>query len=126
MSPWEGPIRDHFVSPRNVGEVPGGARGRGTSPPCGDELDLWLGIRDGRLGPVRFRARACSAVIAAASLATEALEGRTPAEARRLDLGALLEEAGGLPPGRDHARGVVERALAQALDALEAGADSGS
>ena len=118
MSLLKGPIRDHFVSPRNVGEVPGGACGRGTSPPCGDQLDLWLGLRDGRLGPVRFRASACSAVIAAASLTTEALEGLTPAEARRLDLAELLEQAGGLPPGREHARGVVERALGEALDAL--------
>ena len=109
-------LRKHFLAPRNTGEVesPDG-RGRGTNPACGDVLELTLRVADGRVIEARFRARACSAVIATASLVTEALRGLTLEEAAALDPARLVEAAGGLPPGRTHAPAILARAIAEAL-----------
>lgn len=91
-------------------------RGRAENPACGDVLELTLRVAGGRVAEVRFRARACSAVVATASLVTEAALGLPLAEALALDPAQLVARAGGLPPGRTHAPGVVGRALALALE----------
>jgi NifU-like protein involved in Fe-S cluster formation len=94
--------------------------GRGANAACGDELELGLWAEGGRVVGVRWRARACSATLATASLACERLAGLSLEEAEAIDVGPLLAAAGGLPPGKGHARAVVERALSEALRALRA------
>ena len=79
-------------------------------------------IEEGRVAQATFQARACSAVIAVASLVTEALQGLEVGEARALDPAALTEAAGGLPGPKTHACGVVRRALSAAFEALDRGA----
>lgn len=116
-------LRGHLLEPRGAGAFSGGeagpvATGRAENPPCGDELLLHLRLGpDGRL-EARFQAKACSAVLAVASLVCEALAGQTPDAARALDLGQLVGAAGGLPPTRRHAQAVAARALEQALARL--------
>ncbi len=76
-------ILDHYRSPRNRGRL----EGAGVSdielqnPTCGDEIRLSLALRDGRIDQVRFEGRGCSISMASASMLTEALRGKTPAEA---------------------------------------------
>ena len=69
-------LREHLRSPRNAGELeaPDG-RGRGENPACGDVLEFTLRVEDGRVAELRFRASACSAVIAATKNATPAAAG---------------------------------------------------
>jgi nitrogen fixation NifU-like protein len=112
-------LQAHFLAPRQAGEPAGAdALGCAANAACGDHLELGLWVQDGRIRDARFRARGCSSLLATASLAAERLVGLDLPGARGLDLGALLAGAGGLPPGRAHARAVVERALDQALQAL--------
>ncbi len=114
-------LLDHFLAPRHVGGMAGAtASAVAQNPACGDhlELGLWMGP-DGGLG-MRFRARACSAVIACASLLGDAIAGRSAAQIEELDLRALLAAAGGLPQGARHALPLVERALHQALAGVRA------
>lgn len=112
-------LEHHFRFPRHAGDPSGAdALGRGRNAACGDELELGLWVARGLVREVRFRARACSATLATASLVGERLAGATVEEARALDLGQLLAAAGGLPRGRGHARAVVQRALEQALSGL--------
>ena len=110
-------IRQHYTAPRNVGamEVPHG-RGRAENRGCGDVLQLDVEIDDGTLVGIVFQARACSAVVALASLTTEAAKGKPVEEVRALDIEALALDAGGLPRSKAHAPRVVRRALDDALD----------
>jgi len=121
MGPLPPLLAKHFHAPQHVGD-PHGADGvgRAANPACGDRLELGVWVAGGRIERVRFRARACSATLAAASLASEHLVGRTLEAAESLDLALLLEQAGGLPPGKAHARAVVERAVSGALGAVRA------
>jgi nitrogen fixation protein NifU and related proteins len=116
MAPEEPPIWAHFRSPRNTGVLgPPARHGRAENRACGDVLDLYVLLDGERVVELRFQARACSSVIAAASLATEALRGKSVAEARLLDVRALVDAAGGVPRQKSHAPDVIARALAEAL-----------
>lgn len=109
-------LAEHFSRPRNVHDLPAATHeGRAENPACGDVLVLRLLVVAGRVERAAFRAEGCSALIACASLVTEALRGRTPEEALDLDPEGLVREAGGLPPGKEHAPAVLKRAIERAL-----------
>lgn len=110
-------MQKHFLHPRNVGELEDAqAVGEAENSACGDRLKWFVRFAsDGRVDAVRFSAQACSAVIATASLVSEELSGLDAASAGSIDVEAIVEREGGLPPGRAHALEVVKRALASAL-----------
>jgi nitrogen fixation NifU-like protein len=91
------------------------ASGRAENRVCGDRLELFLSVEEGRIAAASWEASGCAAVRAAASLTTEAVLGRTPEEALELDVEGEVERAGGLPPTKAHAPRVVQRALREAL-----------
>ncbi len=109
-------IPDHFRDPENSGALdsPTGT-GESRNDACGDLLQLDVEVVDGIVERILFKARACSAVIGVASLMTSLARGRSIDEVRALDVAAEVERAGGVPPSKRHAIGMVERALAQSL-----------
>lgn len=109
-------LETHFHDPRGAGPLPGATgEGRASNPACGDLLEVRVEVRGERVAAARFLARSCSAVIASASVACEALEGMEVAEARRLDVAGLVGGLGVLPATRAHGPRVVQRALDEAL-----------
>lgn len=78
-------ILEHSRNPRNEGriEAPSGTAD-GHNPLCGDRITLDVAVADGAVRDIRFEARGCAISVAAASLMSEALKGRTTGEA--LDL----------------------------------------
>lgn len=97
-------VLDHFQHPRNVGDLPNcDAKVEVQNPACGDILHLAARIENGRLVEVRFRARGCTASIAAGSAVTELLTGRTLAEAQALQREEVVQALGGLPNESMHA-----------------------
>ncbi len=75
-------ILDHNRKPRNFGAVdPPSARIEGFNPLCGDRLVLTLRMQDDRIADIRFEGQGCAISTASASLMTEAVKGRTRAEA---------------------------------------------
>ena len=116
-------LTQHLLNPCNSGVLTSNsaALGRGENPACGDVLVLYLDLDiEGNL-EARFQAKGCSAVIAVASLITQALQGLAPAEARSLPIESLVTEAGGLDRMQSHAIRVMTRALGEALDGLATG-----
>ena len=70
-------------------------------PQCGDEIDLSLCVRDGRIKAVRFEAKGCVVSQAAAAMLCEWLEGKSWAEASLLTAPQMLGLIGiPLTPGR--------------------------
>ena len=108
-------LLDHFQNPRNSGELPPPAvKIRVENPVCGDILELWAQVKDGRIAEVRFRTRGCTASIAAGSALTELLAGRKVTDP---PAAAAIERAlGGLPVESRHAA-VLAADAARALAA---------
>jgi nitrogen fixation NifU-like protein len=75
-------ILDHSKRPRNFGRLAAAThRADGDNPLCGDRIHLELEMAGGRVKDARFDGQGCAISTASASLMTEALKGRTEAEA---------------------------------------------
>lgn len=75
-----GSLEDHYAHPRNRGSLEPPARAHtARNPLCGDEIILYAALEPGdrSIQDLRFEARACSFVIASASILTQAAIGKT-------------------------------------------------
>jgi len=91
-------ILDHYSHPRNKGTLdPADVVREGANPLCGDEIRLFLTVRDGVVTDVRFDGRGCSISQASASMMTERIKGQPVAEAERL-IAAFKAMMHGEPP----------------------------
>jgi nitrogen fixation NifU-like protein len=78
-------IVDHNRSPRNRGRLPGACRhAEGNNPLCGDRLQLDVDLAGDLIRDLRFECSGCAISTASASLMSEAVKGKTRAEAARL------------------------------------------
>ncbi|HEX8963668.1 MAG TPA: SUF system NifU family Fe-S cluster assembly protein [Rhodocyclaceae bacterium] len=81
-------IIDHGRRPRNFGPLPAAnRRADGFNPLCGDRLTLYLRMEGNVIADARFEGVGCAISTASASMMTEALKGRTQAEAEALFAG---------------------------------------
>ena len=78
-------ILDHNRKPRNFGPLdPADVSIEGFNPLCGDRLTLRLKFDDDRISDIRFEGKGCAISTASASLMTEAVKGKSRAEASHL------------------------------------------
>jgi nitrogen fixation NifU-like protein len=110
-------VMEHFLGPRNVGELahPSG-EGWAGSPEAGRYMCLQVHLQGDSILEARYRTYGCAPAIAAGSLLTEWLRGRTVPEARALSAAELVAMLGGLPPERLFCADLALEALHDALD----------
>src|SRR5690606_15517872 len=79
-------ILDHYRSPRNRGElpVPPATRVEGFNPLCGDEIVIYVELRDGVIDDVKIAGQGCSISQSSASMMSSAVKGKTLDEVREL------------------------------------------
>lgn len=79
-------ILDHGRHPRNFGPLDGANRtSEGHNPLCGDHIEVHATVdKDGRIQDVKFEGHGCAISTASASLMTDAVKGKTIAEAKHL------------------------------------------
>jgi nitrogen fixation NifU-like protein len=107
-------ILDHNRRPRNFGRLGGASHAAvGHNPLCGDRVAVYLRVVEGRIEEIAFEGVGCAISTASASMMTEALRGKSVAEARRLfeRFHALLTAD---PAGEDEGAAGGERAAAAA------------
>ncbi len=78
-------ILDHNKNPRNFRKIekPDGFA-HGNNPLCGDQIDVYLKITDGMVEDVSFDGNGCAICTSSASMMTEALKGKSEADAEAL------------------------------------------
>ncbi len=110
-------VKEHFLNPRNVGKMedPDGV-GEVGNPVCGDMMKIYIKVKDGRIVDIKFETFGCAAAIAASSIATEMVKGKTLEEAMRLTKKEVVEELGGLPPQKIHCSLLAEDAIKAAIE----------
>ena len=96
-------ILDHNRKPRNFGGLePADASVEGFNPLCGDRLTVRLQMKDDKISDIRFEGQGCAISTASASLMTEAVKGKTRADALRLfDRVHQLLTDDGAPPAEE-------------------------
>jgi nitrogen fixation NifU-like protein len=112
-------ILEHFRNPHNAGNLEGAtAIVEVTNPVCGDLLRLSVRVEEGRVAAVRFKTQGCVASIAAGSMLTDLLTGKTPLEARNITAFLISDSLGGLPTATFHAAQLCADALSELLTKL--------
>lgn len=112
-------VIDHYENPRNVGTLDKDDDSVGTglvgAPACGDVMRLQIRVgADGRIQDAKFKTFGCGSAIAASSLATEWLKGRTVDEAETIKNGDIAEHLS-LPPVKIHCSLLAEDAVKAAI-----------
>ena len=117
MAAYTDKVMDHFMHPRNVGEIED-ASGVGTvgNAKCGDIMRIYLDIDENQVvRDAKFKTFGCGAAIATSSMATEMIIGKTVQEALEVTNKAVMEALGGLPPVKVHCSLLAEQAVHAAL-----------
>ncbi len=105
-------LLDHFKNPRNAGDLPGAsATVEVSNPVCGDVLRLSARVEEGRIAEARFKTQGCVAAIAASSVLTELLRGKSARELKSITPEEISSALGGLPPATFHAAQLCEDAV---------------
>jgi nitrogen fixation NifU-like protein len=109
-------VMDHFMKPRNVGEIKD-ADGVGTvgNPVCGDLMTMYIKVKDNVIEDVKFKTFGCGAAIATSSMTTELAKGKTIEEALKITRADVAENLGGLPPIKMHCSNLAADALHEAI-----------
>jgi nitrogen fixation NifU-like protein len=116
MGKFSDTLMDHVLSPRNSGvmEAPDLTGVAGT-PGRGAFLVLYLKIEGGRIAAARYRTYGCGPTIAAGSMLTELILGRTIGACLELTAEDLIEALDGVPPDKRHCPALAIGALRNAL-----------
>ena len=117
MENYSEKVRDHFMHPRNVGEIenPDGM-GKVGNPICGDVMALYIKVKDEIITDVKFKTFGCGAAIATSSMVTEMVKGKSIQEALEISNKAVAEALDGLPPVKMHCSVLAEEALRAAIE----------
>ena len=111
-------VMDHFMHPRNVGEIDN-ASGVGTvgNAKCGDIMRIFLDIDENQIvRDAKFKTFGCGAAIATSSMATEMVKGKSIEEALLITNKAVMEALDGLPPAKVHCSLLAEEAIHAAIE----------
>jgi nitrogen fixation NifU-like protein len=112
-------VLDHYANPKNVGTLDKSKPNVGTglvgAPECGDVMRLQIEVNDGVITDAKFKTFGCGSAIAASSLATEWLKGKSLDEAVTIDNMDLVEELN-LPPVKIHCSVLAEDAIKSAIN----------
>ena len=116
-------VVDHFNNPRNVGSLDKNDQSVGTgvvgAPECGDVMKLQIKVNSaGQIVDAKFKTYGCGSAIAASSLATEWIKGRTVDEALAIRNSQISQELA-LPPVKMHCSVLAEEAIKAAIADLK-------
>lgn len=113
-------VIDHAENPRNVGTLdksdPNVGTGLVGAPACGDVMRLQIKVDPSTetIIDAKFKTFGCGSAIAASSLATEWIKGKSIDEAEALKNSAIVEELN-LPPVKIHCSVLAEDAIKSAI-----------
>ena len=112
-------LLDHYENPRNVGVLDKNDSQVGTglvgAPACGDVMKLQIKVdAHGIITEAKFKTFGCGSAIAASSLATEWVTGKSIDEATDITNGHIAEYLS-LPPVKIHCSVLAEDAIKAAI-----------
>src|SRR3989344_8948286 len=88
-------ILDHYKNPRNFGKIENATvHHHEYNPLCGDEIEMFLVIKDNKIADIKINGHGCAISQASASMLTEKIKGKSLDELKKLTKEDLLEMLG--------------------------------
>jgi NifU-like protein len=107
---------DHYRNPRNVGTIDNADLiGEAGSLACGDSLKLFIKLDGEKIVDAKFQTFGCGSAVAASSILTEMIIGKTLEEVKKITNKDIANELGGLPAQKMHCSVMGREALEDAL-----------
>ena len=116
MGPYSEKVMDHFMNPRNMGDIKDAdAVGTVGNPACGDVMRLYIKVDGDKITEAKFKTFGCGAAIATSSMATEMIKDKSLEEAEKITNEAVAEALDGLPPNKMHCSVLAQEAIEAAI-----------
>ena len=113
-------VKDHFLNPRNFlfgdeGKFKYDAVGTVGNPICGDQMKMFIKVKDDKIVDLRWKTYGCASAIASTSALSELAKGKTLDEALKIDAKMIDDYLGNLPKHKFHCSILGHDALAEAI-----------
>lgn len=113
-------VKEHFLNPRNFlmgdeSKYAHDAEGVVGNPICGDQMKMFICVKDDRIVDIKWKTYGCASAIASTSALSELAKGRTLDEALKIGPDEITDFLGGLPKHKFHCSVLGHEALAAAI-----------
>ncbi|MFC1736894.1 iron-sulfur cluster assembly scaffold protein [Candidatus Hydrogenedentota bacterium] len=109
-------VLDHAINPRNVEKMDNpDAVGSVGETGCGDLVKIWIKVKEERLVEIKFDALGCPALIAACSMMTEMVCGKSLDDAHAITGEEVCDALGGVPKEKSHCGDLAVSSLRTAI-----------
>lgn len=108
-------VVDHAMNPRNVGSMDNADGYARITGPCGDTMEIWLRARNDIIIEASFLTDGCGTTIAAGSMVTELVKGKSATQALKISRQDVLSALGGLPEESQHCALLAANTLKEAV-----------
>ena len=117
MPAYSKKVMDHFLNPRNVGEIKNAdGYGKVGNPVCGDLMEMYIKVEKEIITDIKFKTFGCGSAIATSSMVTELAIGKTIDEALKITRNDVANELDGLPSQKMHCSNLAADALHAAIE----------
>lgn len=118
-------VKEHFLNPRNFlmgdeSQYQYDAEGTVGNPVCGDQMRMFLQIKDDKIVDVKWKTYGCASAIASTSALSELAKGKSLDAALKIGPEEIAEFLGGLPKHKFHCSVLGHEALAAAIQSYRA------
>ena len=109
-------VLDHWLNPRNHGEIENANGPARVTGPCGDAMEIFIVASEDRIVRARFLTNGCMTTFVAASMAVELAMQHGVAQALALSQADILAALGGLPAANEHCALLAANTLHAAIE----------
>lgn len=114
-------VKDHFMKPRNFlfgdeSQFDADTVGQVGNPICGDQMKMYLQIKDDKIVDVRWKTYGCASAIASTSALSELAKGKTLDEALAISAKDIDDYLGNLPKHKFHCSVLGHEAMEDAIN----------
>lgn len=114
-------VKEHFLNPRNflMGDEKKfkcDAVGLVGNPICGDQMKMFIKVKDGKIEDIRWKTYGCASAIASTSALSEIAKGKTLDEALKISAKDIDDYLGKLPKHKFHCSVLGQDALKDAIN----------
>lgn len=111
-------VVDEWLNPRNFGRIDNPTSHAIFKGPCGDTMEFYLRINDGRIIDVSFMTDGCGPTIACGSMLTKLIRDKNVEDASKIDAKELASALDGLPEENLHCATLAITTLQKALNKI--------